>query len=387
MSAAGPPQGANSAPAGGSAAAKPQAWGEHTSAAGPPPGANSTPAGGSAAAKPQAWGGHTGWRSRNAALMIAIAAAGVVAPWVAPAITTQLAFLWLMILFAVTWDINGGQMGYNSFGNVFFFGIGVYVCALVQRDSGLSYYPALFVGIGLGALAAGATAFLLGPAILGIRGHYFAIATLGLSIVAADVASAWEYIGAASGMAPPVYPGAIENRSMFFYYLLFALAALTFVTVHRLYATRVGLAINAIRDDEDKAEAMGLHTTRYKVFVWSVAALFLGAAGGPVGNLVGFIDPRDLAFAGATFGVWMVLMAVLGGKGTLWGPVIGATVFHVTQELFWTYLLGWQRVAMGLLIVIIVVFFPSGILGFMRRSRGRDTAVKTLPQARAGTTP
>jgi branched-chain amino acid transport system permease protein len=387
MSAAGPPQGANSAPVGGSAAAKPQAWGDHTSAAGPPPGANSTPAGGSAAAKPQAWGGHTGWRSRNAALMIAIAAAGVVAPWVAPAITTQLAFLWLMILFAVTWDINGGQMGYNSFGNVFFFGIGVYVCALVQRDSGLSYYPALFVGIGLGALAAGATAFLLGPAILGIRGHYFAIATLGLSIVAADVASAWEYIGAASGMAPPVYPGAIENRSMFFYYLLFALAALTFVTVHRLYATRVGLAINAIRDDEDKAEAMGLHTTRYKVFVWSVAALFLGAAGGPVGNLVGFIDPRDLAFAGATFGVWMVLMAVLGGKGTLWGPVIGATVFHVTQELFWTYLLGWQRVAMGLLIVIIVVFFPSGILGFMRRSRGRDTAVKTLPQARAGTTP
>jgi branched-chain amino acid transport system permease protein len=357
------------------------------SAAGPPQGANSAPAGGSAAAKPQAWGGHTGWRSRNAALMIAIAAAGVVAPWVAPAITTQLAFLWLMILFAVTWDINGGQMGYNSFGNVFFFGIGVYVCALVQRDSGLSYYPALFVGIGLGALAAGATAFLLGPAILGIRGHYFAIATLGLSIVAADVASAWEYIGAASGMAPPVYPGAIENRSMFFYYLLFALAALTFVTVHRLYATRVGLAINAIRDDEDKAEAMGLHTTRYKVFVWSVAALFLGAAGGPVGNLVGFIDPRDLAFAGATFGVWMVLMAVLGGKGTLWGPVIGATVFHVTQELFWTYLLGWQRVAMGLLIVIIVVFFPSGILGFMRRSRGRDTAVKTLPQARAGTTP
>jgi branched-chain amino acid transport system permease protein len=357
------------------------------SAAGPPQGANSAPTGGSAAAKPQAWGGHTGWRSRNAALMIAIAAAGVVAPWVAPAITTQLAFLWLMILFAVTWDINGGQMGYNSFGNVFFFGIGVYVCALVQRDSGLSYYPALFVGIGLGALAAGATAFLLGPAILGIRGHYFAIATLGLSIVAADVASAWEYIGAASGMAPPVYPGAIENRSMFFYYLLFALAVLTFVTVHRLYATRVGLAINAIRDDEDKAEAMGLHTTRYKVFVWSVAALFLGAAGGPVGNLVGFIDPRDLAFAGATFGVWMVLMAVLGGKGTLWGPVIGATVFHVTQELFWTYLLGWQRVAMGLLIVIIVVFFPSGILGFMRRSRGRDTAVKTLPQARAGTTP
>jgi branched-chain amino acid transport system permease protein len=280
-----------------------------------------------------------------------------------------------MILFAVTWDINGGQMGYNSFGNVFFFGIGVYVCALVQRGSGLGYYPALFVGTGLGAIGAMVAALVLGPAILGIRGHYFAIATLGLSIVAADVASAWEYIGAASGMTVPIFPGAIGDRNRFFYYLLFALAAITFLAARGLYRTRLGLAMNAIRDNEDKAEAMGLHTTRTKVFAWCVAAFFLGAAGGPVGNLVGFIDPRDLAFAGATFGVWMVLMAVLGGKGTLWGPVIGAVIFHATQELFWTYLLGWQRVAMGLVIVIIVVFFPTGILGSLSRTRRRAEAV------------
>jgi branched-chain amino acid transport system permease protein len=82
--------------------------------------------------------------------------------------------------------------------------------------------------------------------------------------------------------------------------------------------------------------------------------------------VLGFIDPRDTAFAGATYGVWMVLMAILGGKGTLWGPVLGAVIFHVTQELFWTYLLGWQRVALGLFIVLIVVFFPQGILGWAR---------------------
>ena len=312
--------------------------------------------------------------SRDSVAMAAIGVLGVAAPWLAPMIVTQLAFLWLMILFAITWDMNGGQMGYNSFGNVFFFGIGVYACAIVQRDAGLSYYPGLFAGIGAGALASAAAALILGPAILGIRGQYFAIATLGLTIVAGNLASAWEYIGAASGMATPVYPGPIEYRARFFYFLLFALAALTFVVARAIYRTRVGLAINAIRDDEDKAEAMGLHTSRYKVFMWCVAATFLGASGGPVGNLVGFIDPQDLAFAGATFGVWMVLMAVLGGKGTLWGPVIGATVFHVTQELFWTYLLGWQRVAMGVLIVVIVVFFPTGILGFARR-RVRDRAV------------
>ena len=316
------------------------------------------------------------------AVLAGIGALGLVAPWAAPSIVTQLALLWLMILFAVTWDVNGGQMGYNSFGNVFFFGIGVYICALIQRDSGLSYYPALFVGTALGALGAAIAALALGPAILGIRGHYFAIATLGLSIVAADVASAWEYIGAASGLTLPLFPGAIGNRNRFFYYLLFALAAITFLAARALYRTRLGLAMNAIRDNEDKAEAMGVHTTRTKVFAWCVSAFFLGAAGGPVGNLVGFVDPRDLAFAGATFGVWMVLMAVLGGKGTLWGPVIGAVIFHVTQELFWTYLLGWQRVAMGLLIVVIVVFFPTGVVGWLLRLRGprkrrRSTTVAT----------
>lgn len=325
-------------------------------------------------------------RSRDVAVMVAIGIAGVALPWIAPGITTQAAFLWLMILFALTWDINGGQMGYNSFGNVFFFGIGVYACALVQVHSGLSYYPGLFVGIVAGAVCAAVAALVLGPAMLAIRGHYFAIATLGLAVAAGDLASAWEYIGAASGMAPPVYPGAIEGRSRFYYYLMFALAVLTFFAVRRLYAARIGLAINAIRDDEQKALAMGLHTTRYKVFAWCACALLLGAAGGPVGNLVGYIAPTDLAFAGSTFGVWMVLMAVLGGKGTLWGPVLGATVFHVTQEFFWTYLLGWQRVAMGLLIVVIVVFFPTGILGWAsrrtRRAPGPALASSTARDAR-----
>jgi len=145
----------------------------------------------------------------------------------------------------------------------------------------------------------------------------------------------------------------------------------TFALLRLLYSRRFGLVVNAIRDDEEKAEAMGLHTTRCKVVAWCVAAFFLGLAGGPTGSLVGFIDPRELAFAGPTFGVWMVLMAILGGRGSLWGPVVGAAIFHATQELFWTYLLGWQRVALGLLIVAIVLFFPQGIVGWIRQRRGR----------------
>ena len=292
--------------------------------------------------------------------------AGVVAPFVVPEFRTQLSFLWVMIVFALTWDILGGQMGYNSFGNIVFFGVGMYACALVQQNSGLDYFPALFVGMAAGAVLAVAVAAVLGWGILGLRGHYFAIGTLGLGIAAAEFAGGWDYIGAGSGMVTPLYPGAVGARETFFYFLCFGIAVVTFAALRRLYAGRFRLAINAIRDDEDKAEAMGQHTTLYKTLAWCVAAFFLGLIGPVAGNIIGFIDPRDVAFASASFGVWMILMAILGGKGTLWGPVIGAAVFHILQETFWTYFLGWQRVALGLLIVLIVVFFPQGIMGWVR---------------------
>lgn len=318
-----------------------------------------------------------------------LVAAALIAPRLLPTLVTQLAFLWLMVLFALTWDIMGGQMGYNSFGNIVFFGIGAYVCAVIQRDAGMSYYAALAAGTAAGAVLGTLAAALLGSGMLGLRGHYFAIGTLGLSVAAGDIAAGWEYIGAGSGIVPPLYPGRIDHRELFFYYLLFILAALTFVTLRWLYSGRFGITLNAIRDDEGKAEAMGIHTTRYKAVAWCVSAFFLAAAGGIAGNLVGFIDPRDFAFAGSTYGVWMVLMAILGGKGTLWGPVIGAAIFHITQELFWTYLLGWQRVALGLLIVVIVVFFPVGIIGWARQTwprrfgndPGRPPAAPTIGEA------
>ncbi len=129
---------------------------------------------------------------------------------------------------------------------------------------------------------------------------------------------------------------------------------------------------------------MGMRTHAAKVTAWVIAAAFLGAAGGIYGNLVRFIDPTQTAFAGATIGVWMILMALLGGKGTLAGPIVGAIVFQLTKELFWTYLLGWQRVALGVLIVAVAVFFPEGIVGFLKRAdagrarRGADAMTAML---------
>jgi branched-chain amino acid transport system permease protein len=316
----------------------------------------------------------------------ALLAAAVAAPFLLPAYQAQLAFLLVMILFALTWDLEGGQMGYNSFGNVVFFGVGMYACILVQV--GLVYPIAAYTapggtqvftftdaqflrGLVIGMFAGGVAAVLLaatfGSAILGLRGHYFAIGTLGLGVAAAEIVGGVEIVGAGKGIVPPVFPDAFGSRERFFYFVFLAITVVAFATMSWLYRGRFGLAINAIRDDEDKAEAMGLRTTRYKTVAWCVSAWFLGLIGGGVGILIGYVDPRNTAFAAGTFGVWMVLMAILGGKGTLWGPVIGAAVFHVFREFFWTYLFGWQRVALGLLIVVIVVFFPNGIVGWARR--------------------
>jgi len=316
----------------------------------------------------------------------------VALPHLFPDRVTFLADLWAMIIFALTWDVVGGQMGYNSFGNIFFFGVGMYVCAIVQKEmletagESADYFLALGLGAGLGALVCIVLAALLGSVILGMRGHYFAVCTLGLGVAGAEIAAGIDYIGAGSGMSVPLYPIDAGNQERFFYYcfLVLALGALFFF--RRLYAGRFGLVLNAIRDDEEKAESMGLRTTLHKTFAWMSAACFLGLLGAGIGNQSGYIDPRDVAFPASTFGIYMILAVLMGGRGTLWGPVLGSFVFHVAKEFFWTEFLGWNRVALGLLILFVVVFAPGGILGWVqdRRRRLDEEEVEHPPDGEGG---
>jgi branched-chain amino acid transport system permease protein len=162
----------------------------------------------------------------------------------------------------------------------------------------------------------------------------------------------------------PIFPGEAGTGSIVFYVMFFVLAIVCHMVIRAVYRTRFGLAINAIRDDEDKAEAMGIHTTRYKVMAWAISAFFMGMAGAIFGNMSGFIEPLEVAFPTATFGIFMVAMALLGGKGTLWGPVLGAILFHIVKEVTWTELLGWQWVALGAIIILNIVYFQQGILGW-----------------------
>lgn len=309
---------------------------------------------------------------------------GLVAPFLFPALQYQIATLWVMVLFALTWDVMGGQMGYNSLGNIFFFGVGMYASAVVQilqfADVGqytaaqgvlevqytdAQYFQGLVLGILASGFVASLTAVMLGWTVFGLRGPYFAIGTLGLALAAGELMGTWEWVGAGGGIPMPVFPYSAEAKGLTFYFLCFVAAILTFIALQWVYKTRFGLAINAIRDDEEKAEAMGIHTVRYKTVAWAISAFFLGISGALFGNITGFIEPLEVAFPTVTFGIFMVAMTLLGGKGTLWGPVLGAVLFHTLKEVTWTYFLGWQWVALGMLIIINVVYFQQGIMGWL----------------------
>ena len=313
------------------------------------------------------------------------------APFMFANFKLQLAFMLILIVLAMTWNIQGGEMGYNSFGNIMFFGVGMYLCVSMQigtyfplaewTESGGEktfvhepdqYFKGLGIGLMFAAIVPPIIAGLIGYGILGLRGHYFAICTLGIGIASGELAGGIELIGAGQGMTAPPFPkglGDLETRGQFLYFLCLALLIMTFTFIRWLYTTKFRLVLNAIRDNEDKAEAMGIETMRYKITGWMISAFFCGLAGGLVGTMVGYIEPVEVAFDGREMGVFMVLMTILGGKGTLWGPIIGAVGFHIFKESFWTLFLGWQYVALGVLIIVIVVYFPEGLMGYLREKK------------------
>ena len=311
-----------------------------------------------------------------------------IAPFAFPNYGTQLATLWLMIIVALTWDMTGGQMGYNSLGNIFFYGTGMYVAALIAigltydigdytsaAGGGIYKFTDLeyFGGMALGVIGAGlfcsVCAIVIGFLTFGLRGPYFAIGTLGVAIAAGELVSNWDWVGGGQGIALPVYPGDLDAGKDVFYFLFAGVGVATFLFCKWLYGTRFGLAINAIRDDEEKADAMGIHTLRYKLYTWAMAAFFVGMAGGISAFQLIHFEPLESAYQTINLGIFMVVCVLLGGKGTLWGPVVGAILFHLFKEITWNYLLGWQWVALGALIVVTVVYFQDGVMGYLMHKR------------------
>ena len=270
-------------------------------------------------------------------------------------VMTVLSEMFLFAILALSWDIVGGQTGYPSFGNMAFFGIGAYTTAILVKDAAIAF-PIAILGAAIAVLIFAA---INGLIVLRLRGHYFAIATLGILLAVQQVTRNLTIAGGASGkILFDVPPGVV------FYYFFLVVLVVEIAVIYYLTQTRFGFILNAIRDDEGKATAMGFNTTYYKTAAWMLAALFTGLAGSAYGLFNTFIDPQT-AYNGA-WNVELIAMALMGGTGTVAGPVIGAFGLHTVIEYVETAFVGWQLVLLGAAVIVTVIGFPKGVVGTIR---------------------
>ena len=270
----------------------------------------------------------------------------------------------------MNWNLTGGFTGYVDFGHAVWFGIGAYTTAiLVSLQSngpqiGWSPIPA----IGLGALVAGLLAAAIGRATMRLKGPYFSIAMLGTFVAVREIVRVTGVTGGGVGLTLPPY----LNRPLFYYIQLVLVAALVTFTWW-LRRTRFGAALVAIREDEIGAEMRGIDTTRFKVSVFSFAGFSTGLFGGLWAYQNTFVDP-DIAFVEVRT-VDAVMSTMLGGLGTVAGPVVGAVVLYWLREVLWANLLDYHLLTQGALLIVIVLFLPRGLVGLVDR---RGTSVTAL---------
>ena len=272
-----------------------------------------------------------------------------------------LSFAFLYAVLAQGINLIAGYTGYPAFGNVVFFGIGAYAVAITMVKHGGGFWTGMVFAV----VVPLAVAALLGPPLLRLKGHYFAIATVGLNeVVKAFTNNLRDFTGGAMGLSLPFMSGGPAVTAHFFYYLLFALMALSLVVTWWFSVSRLGQACTAIRDDEEKAAAMGIRTARLKTVAWMISAALSGAAGGIYAYWMSYIEPAT-AF-NMLIAVKAFVIFLLGGAGTVLGPIVAAFFFEFVSAWAWSYLLAYHVGLMGLIIIAVVIFMPNGFGAFLR---------------------
>ena len=298
-----------------------------------------------------------GGRAARLGLAAAVVAALATVPGLAsPFIVQFIINVFLLAILAESWNIIGGFTGYASFGNVAFLGIGAYTTGILLTKAALP----LALALPAGGLAAMLVAALVGLPILRLKGHYFAIATLGVAETMREVVYNLEITGAGTGLVMPI----ARSPLLFFYLMLGILVAVTAVNAW-LAQSRFGYGLVAIREDEDAAVAMGIPTARYKTIAFALSGAFCGLAGGVFAYWITFIDP-DAVFR-VIVTIQMIIMAVFGGAGTVLGPLLGAVVLASVSELLSTQVVTLAELFYGIIVILVVLFMPKGLVDVIRR--------------------
>jgi branched-chain amino acid transport system permease protein len=267
---------------------------------------------------------------------------------------------------SLAWSILGGFAGYWSFGHTVFVGLGAFVPGLVVGKlldgGGAEWMPALVL---LGGVASALFAAIVAWPLLRLRGIYFAIAMLGVAQVTGELSGAIEWIGGGIGLSlPDAAPPSVAPEA-FFHYVFVGLLALTIATAAWMRDARLGQGLLAIREDEDTARMLAVPTERYKIAALVLSAFLTGLLGATYGFNLGYIT-TDSVFR-TDFSLNMIVHALLGGMGTILGPLLGAAVMVLLTQVLLGEMLNLHLFATGAIVVAMVLLAPHGFLGLWRR--------------------
>lgn len=291
--------------------------------------------------------------SKPIALAVVLGLAAMAVPYFGTeyALSFTMQLLVFMIL-AYSWNLIGGYTGYTHFGQVCFFGLGGYVGALLIQNAGMRWYFAVPVA----ALAGAALALPLGTAMLRLKGPYFAIGMFGLTRVLESLVLGFDSV---TQGGTGLYLVPLDNLRPV-YYALVGLAVVMIVGTWRLDNSRLGLKLLAIREDEQAADSLGVRTTRLKIGTFVVSAIAPAAVGALNAVYLGFIDPPT-AFS-PVMELTTIAIVLLGGMGTVLGPLVGAIVLSVVNELLWARFPEYYLAIVGTLLLLAVLYMPRGIV-------------------------
>lgn len=287
-----------------------------------------------------------------------------------------LILMWVMI--GAGWNVIAGYTGQVSFGNAVFFGTGAYTAGLVAVKFGISmWWGLLFSGF-----TAMAISFPMGWVTFRLRGPYFALATLAVNEIMRHIATNWESLtGGMVGIQ--VMPSFVSKLP--YYYILLAGASLTILGLYFVMKSKWGYYFLSIREDQDAAESLGINTAYYKMVSFNISAFVTGIAGAMFMNYMGFIDPH-VVFSLHDISIMAILVGIVGGVGTLYGPVVGAFIMVAIQEFFRTgffglfdglakstgidffrtidtYISHAHVLGFGILVVLVILYLPNGVVG------------------------
>lgn len=273
---------------------------------------------------------------------------------------------------ACAWNIVGGYAGYISFGHSAFFGIGAYTTAiLMQAGIGATFFVTLVPAIILSI----AVAVAIGGPTMRLRGAYFAIATWAFAEMLMQLVTVLDFTGGTAGLSLPAY-----LNEFFFYYVMLIAAAGSFIGVWFLIErSRFGYRIKALRDDEPAAESLGIRTNLVKVQSFALSAAITALFGSVYAYWTTYIDPHSVM--GPQITDQMVVMVLLGGLGTVWGPALGGVLLWITNRYIWStfgdtviYL-----PILGIIIALVVLFLPNGLISLIvGRQRGKELVSNIL---------